>query len=176
MIELIHVNHFTELNSELRQIYEDAFPVYERRNWSQLTELLANRLFILNEIYFGDQLIGLISFWNLDEFIFVEHFAIHESERSKGFGTQVINQLLHETTVPVILEVEMPHSEAARRRIKFYKHLKFKICSGIYFQPPYSTGQTNVEMLLMSYPEKAHPDTFSTVKSKIHQTVYQYYD
>ena len=175
MIELIPIKYSTELNLDSRQIYEAVFPPDERRDWTQLIDLLQNEQFVLNEIYFGKPLVGLISFWTLTNFIFIEHFVIRNSEQSKGFGTQVINQLLQEKSLPIILEVEKPVTEVAQRRIRFYERLNFKTCSGDYFQPPYSNGKNAVEMLLMSYPEEIRPDDFSTVRSKIHHTVYQFF-
>ncbi len=176
MIELIPVNHPTKLNSDVKQIYEVSFTTDERRDWSQLTDLLQNEQFSLNEIYFSHQLIGLISFWKLNQFIFVEHFAIRDSEQSKGYGTLVINQLLQKISVPVILEVEKPVSESAQKRIRFYERLNFKTCSGDYFQPPYSAKKNKVEMLLICYPNEISQEEFDLVVSEIHRWVYQFFE
>jgi ribosomal protein S18 acetylase RimI-like enzyme len=162
------------MNSDLQQIYEKSFPDDERREWNQLIDILDDNRFTINGIYFQQQLIGIITFWNLDGFRFIEHFAIRNTEQGKGYGTQVIKKLTAEILVPVILEVEEPFTDVAKKRIAFYERLNFRISEQEYYQPPYSVGKNRVKMLLMSYPEKLDPNKFTTIKNKIYQTVYSH--
>lgn len=171
-IELIRVTDSLELNPELRTIYEQAFPPNERREWAQFTELLTNPDFFLETIHHQKNLIGILTIWNLHEFRFVEHFAIRENERGKGLGTEVVNQLLTESSVPVILEVEEPITETAQKRIHFYERFNFSACKSEYFQPPYSIDKNKVKMLLMSYPDKINNQDFPQIKARIYRSVY----
>jgi len=82
--------------------------------------------------------------------------------------------LTAEISVPVILEVEEPFTDVAKKRIAFYERLNFRISEQEYYQPPYSVGKNRVKMLLMSYPEKLDPNKFTTIKNKIYQTVYSH--
>jgi len=173
MIQLVPISNLKELNADFRQIYEEAFPPDERRNWHQLAELLTNPIFSLNGIYQEQQLIGILLIWNLDDFSFIEHFAIRDSMRGNGFGSQVIQQLIMQISNPVILEVEEPFTSDALKRITFYKRLNFSLFDGEYYQPPYSDEKNKVKMLLMSYPEKIEPEVFPWIKKRIYQTVYQ---
>lgn len=173
MIELIPVTNSSELSTEFKQIYEEAFPQDERREWQQLIELLKIPQFCLNEIFHQQKFIGFYSIWNLSGFNFIEHFAIRDTERGKGFGSQAIHQILTRISTPLFLEVEESFTDAARKRIKFYEKLNFTLSDGVYYQPPYSIGKNKVKMLLMSYPESIIPDDFAAIQSGIHEVVYQ---
>lgn len=173
VIQLVCVSESSELTNGFRTIYEDAFPPDERREWKQINDLLGNRDFSLMGIYHHQTLIGIVSIWDLPEFRFLEHFAICDSERGKGFGTKVIQQIVAQGSTPVILEVEIPNTETALNRIKFYERLNFTVCEDEYFQPPYSIDKSEVKMLLMSYPEPILKDNFQLIKNKIHASVYK---
>lgn len=175
-IQLIRLTDSLELSHELRTIYEEAFPLDERREWAQFTELLANPDFFLEAIHLQKKLVGILTTWNLHDFKFIEHFAIRDSERGKGFGTQVVNQLLAESSVPVILEVDEPSTETAQKRIHFYEHFNFSVCKREYFQPPYSADKNKVKMLLMSYPEEINDEIFPQIKARIYRSVYGIYE
>ncbi|MBL7971879.1 MAG: GNAT family N-acetyltransferase [Prolixibacteraceae bacterium] len=172
MIQLVQVTKSTDLNVDLKQTYEEAFPPDERREWNHWIQMLGDVRFCLNEVYNEERFIGFISVWDLDQFRFIEHFAIRDTERSKGFGSRILEQLLAQKSSPVILEVEEPFSEIARKRIAFYERMGFVVSGGEYFQPPYSAGKNSVKLLLMSYPGAIDPTDFAGVKSRIHSRVY----
>lgn len=174
MIHLIPAIKPNELDPDFKLIYSDSFPPDERRDWQQLLDLIKNPLFSLNQIYIPNQFIGFITSWKLSGFIFIEHFAIHQKQRGKGFGSEVINQILQLESTPAILETEEPNSDEARRRIRFYEGLNFKVNSGEYYQPPYSIGKNTVKMLLMSFPDELHKIEFDQIKTQIYQVVYQH--
>ncbi len=173
MIKLLPVSDSMELNDDLKQIYEDSFPSDERREWLEISELIQHPKFIIYRIYNNEELIGLITVWNLNHFIFIEHFAIRQNLRGKLLGTQVVNQVITECDKTVIVEVEEPINDTAQRRIAFYERLGFVVFSGIYYQPPYSNGKNRVKMMLMSFPNQLTTIEFSEVKSSIYRIVYK---
>jgi ribosomal protein S18 acetylase RimI-like enzyme len=174
MIQLHPVINPDKLNFDLKQIYEASFPEDERREWKQLLELLNNTQFCLYEIYDQQKILGFISIWNLTEFSFIEHFAIQDAEQGKGYGTQVIEHVLSMNSKPIILEVEEPITENARKRIAFYERLNFAVNDFNYFQPAYSPEKRSIKMLLMSYPSNIYPEIFEGIKDRIHHEVYGY--
>ena len=174
MIQLLRVTNPEKLNVDFKHTYESSFPEDERREFDQLLDLLDNTQFKLYEIYLNEKFSGFISVWNLTGFNFIEHFAICAKEQGKGYGTQVLNQVLLINSKPIVLEVEEPFTETARRRISFYERLNFSMNTGSYFQPPYSIGKSSVKMQLMSYPAKIEPQDFERIKAQIHDSVYGY--
>ncbi len=169
---LIRFTNATQIHEEIRQIYEEAFPWNERRDWESLTKLLNIPEFRLNGIFQQNTLIGMLSVWNLDEFLFIEHFAFRPDERGKGFGSAVIRELTRNSKLPVLLEVDEAISETNRKRVAFYERLNFKASGCDYFQPPYSIDQQKVKMLLMSHPDKIKDEHFTKLKAHIYRTVY----
>jgi len=174
MIQLHSVNNFENLNFDFKPTYESSFPPEERREWDQLPDLICNTKFKLYEIFLREKFIGFISVWDLEEFSFIEHFAICSTHQAKGYGTQALSQVLSMNSKPVVLEVEKPLTETARKRISFYERFSFSVNTGSYFQPPYSFDKSSVKMLLMSYPTKIETSDFERIKTRIHQRVYGY--
>jgi ribosomal protein S18 acetylase RimI-like enzyme len=172
MIQLITVSNSIELNDDIEQIYLNSFPSDERKEWQELKDLLNHPNFSLNKIVQGGKSIGLITFWDLPDFVFIEHFAIHESHRGKGTGVSVIKIITEEKPIKIVVEVEEPTTVSNRRRIAFYERLGFTLNEDVYYQPPYSTDKNEVKMLLMSYPEKIKTNNFEEIKTQIHQLVY----
>ncbi|MBW8333083.1 MAG: GNAT family N-acetyltransferase [Prolixibacteraceae bacterium] len=176
MIKLIPVSNSDDLSDDLKQIYIGSFPPDERRDWQKMKELLQHSSFILNQVFENEELVGLISHWNLPNFLFIEHFAILQSKRGKGIGSRALKQVIAENLKTIIIEVEEPISDDARRRIAFYESAGFSVCEGIYHQPPYSPDKNKVKMLLMSFPEKILPPEFDEIKTRIYREVYQQKD
>lgn len=174
MLQLAPVIHPADFTSAFKAIYEEAFPPDERRDWNEFCSLVDNPDFHLSGIYRTLKLIGFLSIWKLNEFSFIEHFAILKAERGKGCGTQMLNHVLKQIREPVILEVEEPFTEMARKRIGFYTNLNFCLNRESYDQPPYSPGKNKVKMLLMSYPECIKTVNFDKIKTQIYDTVYKY--
>ena len=176
MIKLIQVSNLQQLSDDLKQIYICSFPSNERREWDELKELIHHPQFCLNQVIEAQQLIGLISIWNLSYFTFIEHFALRESDQGKGIGTQILKQLIEQKATKVVVEVEEPSTESNRRRITFYERLGFSACEDIYWQPPYSPDKSKVKMLLMSFPEKILPLEFIEIKKQLYHVVYQIFE
>lgn len=176
MINLIPVFNSHDLSENLKQIYIGSFPPDERRDWEKMKELLHHSNFILNQVFENQKLVGLISVWNFQGFVFIEHFAILESKRGKGIGSQALKQVIAENPTKIIVEVEEPINDDARRRVAFYEGAGFSVCEEIYYQPPYSPDKNKVKMLLMSFPEKILPPEFDEIKTRIYREVYQQKD
>ena len=172
MIRVIPVSKWGKSNDDLQQIYNDSFPIDERREWKEIKKLIDHPNFILNQVFDEQKSIGLITLWHLPGFTFIEHFAIKNSFQGHGIGSQVLMQIIEAKSTKMILEVDEPTTELTKRRITFYERLGFSVCENIYYQPPYSLGQNEVKMLLMCYPEKITPLEFDAIKTQLYREVY----
>lgn len=124
-------------------------------------------------MYDKQEIIGVLDQWDLKRFLFLEHFAIHEEHRNKGFGAKVIERHIAASKIPVILEVESPEtSKLASRRIKFWERLGFKLNAFDYIQPSRCEGVPPLHMLLMSYPNKLSGAEFMQARDKMHTEAY----
>ena len=64
--------------SKIKKIYENSFPVDERRDFDKLIDLIKDVRFQLRGVFVDDDLVGFISLWDFSEFMYVEHFAINK--------------------------------------------------------------------------------------------------
>lgn len=154
------------------KIYEESFPKSERRNLALQKEVLKNPRYHLRPLYEGKLLIGFLATWGLNEFIFIEHYAIDKKYRAQGYGKKFLRNFLKSTDKSIILEVEKPETMIAKKRILFYKKLHFHCNPFDYVQPPYEENQEPVPLLLMTYPDPISQDAFKNIKNKLYQEVY----
>ena len=174
MFELkkIKKNNKIELTS-IKEIYENSFPPDERRDFNLVIDLLKNKTFSLNAILFENKAIGLLSYWHFDQFIYIEHFAIHENFRNNGVGSFIINNFVTQNfNKQILLETEIPIDRISLRRIEFYKRFGFIISTENYIQPPYDKTKEAVPMLIMSKPEIESNTDFETIKRILYKNVY----
>lgn len=173
----IQRRHFNKMKDRdkcfLKKTYEESFPPNERRNFSLVNNLIKqeNR-FRMSGLYKGEEYVGFISEWDLESFLYIEHFAIESSQRNQQIGFTVLKQFTEIQNKPIILEVEMPNNELSKRRISFYKRLGFTIDNHVYFQPPYRETDGWLEMRLMSFGKIDLEESFNNIRNCLYQNVY----
>lgn len=157
----------------LRQLYEGAFPAEERREWTgivQPTDPSGPRLFTITH---NGHIAGMLTWWDFDKFVYIEHFAVDTAKRGVGIGGVALD--IFKQTVggrPVVLEVE-PEDDGgiAHRRIAFYRRHGFEILTRKYIQPPYSPGLPSVPLYIMSTALDIESET---VIEKLYTKVYRH--
>jgi ribosomal protein S18 acetylase RimI-like enzyme len=154
-------------------LYCNAFPANERRSWDGLEfELTYQKLFFANAIMQQGKFVGLLNFWNFETFWYIEHLAVVPIERGHHIGTEIMEIFKSKIKDPILLEVELPTIDQAKRRIGFYEKLGFSILPHNYIQPPYEVGGIPVPMLLMSNEPTFASDHFERVKELLYEKVY----
>lgn len=140
------------------KLYNETFPENERRIYKSAGHVVnfvkekggKFRGFCVDDG--GDVFIGFLTYWVFRNFIYIEHFAVAPAHRSKNVGRKMLSHLFETVGENVLLEVERPICEDGRRRISFYEKIGFRLRKDInYVQPPYSTAQSGVEMMLMTH-------------------------
>lgn len=155
-----------------KEVYCSSFPKDERRDFDLAMDMVKNKDFDFFVILSNNETkpIGIISLWEFDSFVFMEHFAIDKPFRNKHYGTKAISHILEKYPKPFIIEVEPPTDAEALKRINFYKHLGFNLLDYNYTQPPYSKTQKPLPMKLM-VSDKPFEEIDKAV-SLIHKKVY----
>jgi len=158
--------------TEAWDLYENAFPLEERRPINAQTNVLKNSNYHFDVIIEDGKFIGFLLWWEFDKLMFIEYFATAESIRNKGFGKLIIEDFLIRSQKPIILEVELPDSNIRKRRIEFYKRLGFHLNPHFYEIQPVNEGSSALEFRIMSFPlaisendvrnfvERCHPIIF----------------
>lgn len=132
------------------ELYEEAFPSQEKRFLAEQIQLLNHHCYTFQAIYDNNNFIGILGFWEIEEFIFIEHFAINSSLRGKNYGTLILSEFLKEKKY-VILEIEPPLNQQNLKRLHFYQNLGFVQNTIEHFQVPFRKGDTPIVLELLSY-------------------------
>jgi len=158
----------------LYQLYNDSFPVEERREWGEMELILKidkrfNRLVFTIENEFS----GFLTYWEFGSFVYVEHFAVPDSKRGQGIGTQFMKSFIIKQQSPIVLEVELPEHMKAIRRIAFYEKLGFKTITKNYLQPPYDGKSDFLALAILSNDENYATKDFEQIKETLYKEVYK---
>ena len=111
----------TDLYSYMEKLMTQSFPSEEYRELEELRKYTDTKTHFYNNIIFHNNTpVGLITYWDFGHFYYIEHFAIDPTQRNGGYGKSVLNHLCQLLKHPIVLEVEIPEEEMAKRRINFY--------------------------------------------------------
>lgn len=153
-------------------LLEEDFPWEERKTREDELRSFSNLEFNPCFIIKKNQLVGYFCYWDFADFIFGEHFAIVKDFRNNGLGTQFLKQFLNSLEKQLIIEVERPDTDIAKRRINFYKRLGFVVNDFDYAQPSYHQDGIEVPMLLLSYKEKITKEEYNRYTTIVRKVVY----
>lgn len=157
----------------IEELFINSFPCEERRELELQREFTdTNPLFTNILLLHQDKPVGFITYWNFEEFCYIEHFAISPEARNGGYGKEAL--LLFDKLInkPVVLEVEHPTDEMSQRRIGFYTRLEYRLWENEYMQPPYRKGDGFLPMHIMAKGDLNPERDFERIKNKIHKEVY----
>lgn len=155
-------------------LLEAAFPVTELREKERQKALLREPCYRLFGVPGGDGMRAVFAVWEIEDFLYIEHFAVREDCRNGGFGGQLLDRLLAEAGKPAVLEVEVPEDGLTKRRIGFYERHGFVYNTYPYLQPPMREGQGMLPLMLMTNPSAIDEKTYGRYKMLIHRIVYHY--
>ena len=156
------------------EIYREAFPPDESRTVDQQRRLLRDPAFHFDAIQDGAECAGLIEYWDLGEFRFLDHFAVSPNLRGKGIGRLALELFLTQDARLTVLEVEpLETGAAAVRRVEFYRRSGFELNSYEYVQPSLGEGKNPVRLLIMSRPGRLDTELYRSVRSRLYREVYQ---
>ena len=157
----------------VEELMHTAFPQEERRDTEQQRAYSDHHpLFCSNIVLEDGTPIGMISYWTMTDFYYIEHFAIDPARRNGGYGRRVLEAIKERLKGPIVLEVEMPNDEMSIRRIHFYKRLEFTLHHKPYMQPPYRKEDSGLPMLLMTYGNIDMESDFEKVRDTLYKEVY----
>ncbi len=152
-------------------VWTSAFPEDERRSISGQRDVTDNHpLFFSNILINDSKPIGIFTYWTFPDFNYIEHFAITESERNKGWGKIFLGEI--DWKKAIVLEVEPPTNELNKRRIEFYRNLGFNLWDTHYTQPAYTQETVPIELKLMVQGKLSEEKDFERIKRILYQDVY----
>ena len=157
----------------LVRVYHTSFPIDEQRSIASIAHLIEHDERFVAYALTDEKgtFIGLLTTWHFETFIYIEHFAIAPTLRSRGYGSEVLKTFIQEYGKPIILEAEPPTDALSTRRIGFYERCGLTLYDFPYIQPAYTPESHPVKLRLMGTL-----DTSSTpltlVSDTLHREVY----
>jgi ribosomal protein S18 acetylase RimI-like enzyme len=156
-------------------IMKEAFPITELRTYEGQKALLLEEDYTLYGFFEKEELIGFSAIWEIEGVVFVEHFAVKQGLRSSGYGAEMLNMIREGHGNDMMLEVEPPITETAKRRIAFYEKQGFYLNGYPYKQPPLRKGNPWIPLMLMSWPSPISRETFENYQKLLYERVYKSY-
>lgn len=84
----------------IERIYTESFPPDERRDFSDVIRLLEeNDDFFIVLLSDENKAVGFISYWEWNDFSYVEHFAVDSSCEDRAMGQTAMTELLKRITI-----------------------------------------------------------------------------
>lgn len=156
-----------------KDLYEQSFPIEERRDFSLVLDICKTDSLSLNIIYDNQTKVGILNIWDFNNFLYIEHLAVSEQYRNRKIASKVLEQLNAQNKL-IVLEVELPNDELSKRRIGFYQRNSFSIQPYFYSQPPYRKGEQGIEMHIMLNTQMPinktkYDEIITTIEKKVYE-------
>lgn len=171
MLKKINENDFDKVFCLL----QDSFPPDERRPYEEQKALLSAPtydIYVLSDEE-KDAVKVFITVYRLKEFAFIEHFATARQYRNQGLGGTVLRELRDLLQCNLCLEVELPETDFAKRRIAFYERNGFYLNEYPYIQPPMSKGLRSIPLYLMTSEGPVDRTRFERIKNTLYKEIYK---
>ena len=148
--------------SSFYSIYSVSFPIFEQRNQEQQEYAFTFDNYYLDCLTEGDKFLAFIAYWDFEEYIYIEHFAVNPDCRGKNIGSRTLQNLIDAKKKMILLEIDPLTTEIARKRFHFYKRLGFEANKYAHFHPPYNKEFPAHELIILSLAETIDERLYNT--------------
>jgi len=153
-------------------VLQVSFPEDERRDYEGQMALFDNGYYTIYVLKDDGEVKAFITVYEFEDFTFAEHFAVAPGYRNCGLGSEVLDLLKKTVKAPICLEVELPETDMAKRRIGFYKRNGFFYNDYDYIQPAYGKDKNPVPLKIMTTERGISESEFEYMKDVIYKKVY----
>lgn len=154
-------------------LYKISFPEHEQRLFKQQEEALSNPSYHCNIIIENDVFIGILFYWKVGQYVYVEHFAIDTDKRGNHMGSHILNEFCNQENL-IILEIDPPVDVVSLRRKNFYTRLGFKENNYKHMHPAYRKYYPPHPLVVMSFPRTITQKEYNEFYSYLEKEIMQY--
>lgn len=155
------------------ELYEKSFPDAERRKKNDHLRAFEDERFFPLSAWEGQQLIGIMFFWEWESYRYLEHLAVNPEFRGHGYGSQLLRHL-HDSEHTIILEIDPLNNELSVRRLQFYERAGYTLTPYRFVHLPYRIEGQKQELLILSYPEMISKEQHNDFLKFVNEVVIQY--
>lgn len=173
-MEYIRLKNIKDENwNKVWQIYEESFPHYELRNIKEQKDAMKDKEFFCTYVKEDDKVVGIIFYWEWEQFRYIEHFAVNINLRGGGYGSKILEEICNDDKI-TILEIDPVVDEISERRLVFYERLGFKMNKFNHLHPPYKKGDKGHKLKVLSYERIISENQFDGFKNFLENHVMKY--
>ncbi len=173
-MEFLQINQSDTVRwKKVWELYEQSFPVAERRKIDDHIRASADSQFFPLSIWEGSKLVGILFFWEWDSYRYLEYLAVNPELRGQGYGSQILH-FLRDTEHTIILEIDPLVNELSVRRLQFYERAGFALTPYRFVHLPYRLEAQPIELLILSYPKMITKEQHNNFLDFINQKVILY--
>lgn len=159
--------------SQIWEIYESSFPIYERRNLESHMKAMKNQQFFCSAFLEEETVVGILFYWEFENYKYIEHFAINGKLRGKNYGSRILEKFC-DTEKKIVLEIEPPIDEMTIKRLHFYEKHGFYMNDFKYIHPSFSKNTLPHRLDILSNKAKLTDKEFVGIQSFISNVVLKY--
>ncbi|EGT3615749.1 GNAT family N-acetyltransferase [Clostridium perfringens] len=172
-MKFIRINSNDEYFNKAMEIYKVSFPIFEQRTMKDQIEALQDKDYHFDVIYDEDKMVGILLYWDMNEYKYIEHFAIDSSLRGKNYGSRVLKEFCKHNK-NVILEIDPPIDEVSIKRLNFYLKLGFKLQDFNHVHPSYRKECKSHSLKIMTFNEDISKEDYDTFNKLLKKNVMKY--
>lgn len=153
-------------------LYGVSFPRHEQRAVASQCDILENREYHFDLIYDDAEnlFVGILLFWETNDFIYIEHFCVEPLLRNRNYGQKSL-ALLQEKGKTIILEIDPVVDEISRKRKGFYERAGFVENVYLHVHPAYHAENEGHGLIVMSFPRALGQAEYDAFDSYLRNTV-----
>ena len=162
-----------ELYDSWRKLYTVSFPIFEQRMQEQQEKAFSCADYHLVGYSEGDMFVGFISYWEFSSYRYIEHFAVHQGLRGRGYGSEILNAFLRSTSKVVLLEIDPVVDSVSRARLRFYRKCGFHENPFAHTHPPYREGYPPHSLVVLTSPRSITENEYRIFSTDLTEVVMQ---
>ena len=117
--------------------------------------------------------VGFISYWEFSSYRYIEHFAVHQGLRGRGYGSEILNAFLRSTSKIVLLEIDPVVDSVSRARLRFYRKCGFHENPFAHTHPPYREGYPPHSLVVLTSPRSITENEYRIFSTDLTEVVMQ---
>lgn len=145
---------------KMMEIYKTSFPLFEQRTIEAQIDVLKDDKYNCVVICEEELIIGILFYWEFENYRYIEHLAISANLRGKNYGSKVLKKFC-DYNGTIILEIDPPVDDISVKRLNFYSNLGFTLQEFNHIHPPYRKEYEGHSLKIMSYNKNISEDEYS---------------
>ena len=166
IVRITQISH--PLYKEAMNLYVISFPFHEQREAFSQARILCQSSYHFDVVIEEGKFIGEVLYWEIGDFLYIEHFCVLPSMRNKRYGQKILERL---QTKPLVLEIDPPVDEISRRRQGFYERCGFVENPYLHIHPPYHKDHSGHELVVMSSPKELSANEYDMFRQYLQSVI-----